>query len=97
MPESVEKMRIAVIGAGISGMVSAWLLARRHNVTLYETAGCAGGHTNTVDLESPDGSALAVDTGFIVYNERNYPNFSRMLELLEVESQPTMIGFSVKC
>ena len=66
-------MRIAVIGAGISGLGAAWLASREHHVTLYEKAPRIGGHAHTVDAHFNDVS-IAVDTGFIVYNEANYPN-----------------------
>jgi predicted NAD/FAD-binding protein len=89
-------MRIAVIGTGISGLLSARLLHERHEVTLFEAAGYAGGHTNTVRVER-GGRRHAVDTGFIVYNERTYPNFVRLLSILGVESQPTAMSFSVHC
>ncbi len=88
------KRRIAIIGAGISGLVSAFLLQRRHDITLFEAADYAGGHTNTVDVHGPDGNH-AIDTGFIVFNPESYPNFVRLLEQLQVESQKTSMTFSV--
>ena len=89
-------MRIAVVGMGISGLLSARLLHERHEVTVFEAAGYAGGHTNTVEVER-SGRRHAVDTGFIVYNERTYPNFVKLLAVLGVESQPTAMSFSVHC
>ncbi len=74
----MEKQRIAVVGAGISGLSAAWLLAKRHNVTLYEADNRLGGHANTIDVDTPDGT-VAVDTGFIVFNEKTYTNFIAML------------------
>ena len=71
--------RIAVIGAGVAGLSAAWLLSRRHHVTLYEKNGWLGGHANTVDVDCPEGT-VPVDTGFIVYNPVNYPNFTALLE-----------------
>jgi predicted NAD/FAD-binding protein len=89
-------MRIAIIGTGISGMVSAYLLSREHEVTVFEVNDYVGGHTNTLHVEL-DGQGFEVDTGFIVYNERTYPNFVRLLNILGVESQPTTMSFSVRC
>jgi predicted NAD/FAD-binding protein len=88
-------MRIAVIGAGVSGGVAARLLATRHDVTLYESGSHAGGHAHTVEVEI-EGVAHAVDVGFMVFNRRTYPNFCRLLELLNVESRPSDMSFSVR-
>ena len=71
-------MKIAVVGTGISGLVAARELTRDHEVDVFEAAAYAGGHTNTVDVVE-DGRTLAIDTGFIVFNERTYPNFCRLL------------------
>jgi predicted NAD/FAD-binding protein len=93
-------MRIAIVGTGISGLVCAHLLDPDHDVTVFEAGSYVGGHTNTVDVElpGPDGSVEhhAVDTGFIVFNDRNYPNFVRLLDRLEVASQPSEMSFSVR-
>lgn len=89
-------MKIAVIGSGVSGLVAARLLATRYDVQLFEAAETAGGHANTVDVEI-DGRHFAVDTGFMVFNDRTYPLFTRMLELLEIEAQPSDMSFSVSC
>lgn len=75
--------RIAVVGAGVAGLAAAWLLSRRHEVVLYEKNTWLGGHANTVDVECPEGR-VPVDTGFIVFNPGNYPNFTAMLEHLKV-------------
>ena len=88
--------RIAVVGGGISGLVAAYLLHPEHYVTLFEANDYIGGHTHTLDVEQ-DGRSYAVDTGFIVFNEPNYPQFNRLLQRLGVASQPTQMGFSVKC
>ncbi|MDP9084519.1 MAG: FAD-dependent oxidoreductase [Pseudomonadota bacterium] len=89
-------MRIAVIGAGVSGMTAAHRLSRAHDVTVYEAGGHIGGHTNTVDVEYA-GRVYAVDTGFIVYNDWTYPKFSALLEELRVPWQPSQMSFSVRC
>jgi uncharacterized protein len=87
-------LNIAVIGTGISGMSAAWLLSTRHRVTVYEQASRLGGHSNTVDVAGPSGP-VAVDTGFIVYNELTYPNLTAMLRHLDVPTQPSDMSFAV--
>ncbi|MCG8424747.1 MAG: FAD-dependent oxidoreductase [Proteobacteria bacterium] len=89
-------MRIAIIGSGISGLVAARVLSREHRVTVFEAADYIGGHTNTVAVDLGDGPRQ-VDTGFIVFNRRTYPRFSRLLDLLGVPSQPSSMTFSVRC
>ncbi len=86
--------RIAVIGAGISGLASAWLLSRRYDVTLFEAGPRLGGHTNTVDV-TLEGRTHPVDTGFLVFNDRTYPNLVAMFALLGVESVETEMSFAV--
>ncbi|MFG0259377.1 MAG: NAD(P)/FAD-dependent oxidoreductase [Phycisphaerales bacterium JB041] len=88
-------MSIAVAGSGISGMLAAYLLSQEHDVTLFERDARLGGHTNTVRV-THEGRELAVDTGFIVFNERNYPNFCRLLRHLGVDSRPTTMSFSLR-
>jgi predicted NAD/FAD-binding protein len=88
-------MRIAIVGSGVSGLVAAHLLHRHHEITVFEATGRVGGHVNTVDV-SMDGGTWAIDTGFIVYNERNYPNFSRLLTQLDVPTQPSSMSWSVR-
>ena len=89
-----KRQRVAVIGGGIAGLASAWLLADKHDVTLFEAADYAGGHTNTVDLQL-DGQSFAVDTGFLVFNERTYPNLIALFQQLGVPSCSTDMSFSV--
>jgi predicted NAD/FAD-binding protein len=89
-------MKIAVIGGGIAGNVAANHLSREHRVTLFEAGDHLGGHTHTHDIEWA-GRQYAVDTGFIVFNDRTYPNFLRLLHELGVAYQPTEMSFSVKC
>lgn len=87
-------MNIAIIGGGIAGLATAHLLCADHEVTLFEANDYLGGHTHTVDV-SLDGTTWAVDTGFIVFNERTYPNFIRLLDRLGVASRPSAMSFSV--
>lgn len=89
-------MRIAIAGAGISGLVCARLLAREHEVTVFEADDRLGGHTQTIDVEW-HGERHAVDTGFIVFNQHYYPHFTRLLASLGVESKPTTMSLSVRC
>lgn len=89
-------VKIAVIGTGIAGNVAAYRLAREHEVTVFEADNRIGGHTNTIDVEL-SGKRYAVDTGFIVFNERTYPNFIELLEELGVSSQDSDMSFSVRC
>ncbi|MBA3262881.1 MAG: FAD-dependent oxidoreductase [Thermoleophilaceae bacterium] len=87
-------MRIAIVGAGIAGLTCAHLLHPRHDITVFEADDRPGGHTRTIDVETEAG-VYGVDTGFIVFNDRNYPGFERLLERLGVESQASDMGFSV--
>ena len=88
-------MRIAIVGTGISGLVAAHRLQHEHEVTVFEAADRLGGHTNTVAVEGDGGERLRIDTGFIVFNDRNYPNFEALLGEIGVASQPSHMGFSV--
>lgn len=91
-------MSVAVVGSGIAGLSSAWLLARHCDVTLYEAEDRLGGHSNTVDAMCPMGDdvrPVPVDTGFIVYNERNYPNLTALFNHLGVATEPSDMTFSV--
>ncbi|MDX1682866.1 MAG: FAD-dependent oxidoreductase [Phycisphaeraceae bacterium] len=89
-------MKIVVIGAGISGLVASWQLARRHDVTLLEARNRLGGHTHTVTVDD-GGRSRPIDTGFIVFNRHNYPRFSALLEQLNIPSHPTDMSLSVRC
>ena len=89
-------MRIAIIGAGISGLTAAYRLSPVHEVTLFEANDYLGGHTNTVEVEL-DGERQVIDTGFIVFNDWTYPNFIELLDELGVRSRPTSMSFSVRC
>ncbi len=85
---------IAVIGSGISGLTSAYLLDKQHKVTVFEKNDYVGGHTATVDIEL-DNQHYAIDTGFIVFNDRTYPNFNKLLDRLNLKGKATEMSFSV--
>ena len=86
-------MKIAIIGAGISGLGAALALKDHHEVTVHEAAPRFGGHANTAVVTRPDGGETAVDTGFIVYNQRNYPNLCGLFEHLDVPTQWSDMSF----
>jgi predicted NAD/FAD-binding protein len=88
-------MKVAIVGAGVSGLVAAHLLHREHEIVLYEANAYAGGHTNTIRVDTAH-ETHHIDTGFIVMNDRNYPNFTKLLDKLGVARQPTHMSFSVK-
>jgi uncharacterized protein len=91
-------VRIAVVGTGISGLASAWLLARHHDVEVFERQPRLGGHTHTVHVpRGPDGGAVPVDTGFIVYNEPTYPLLVRLFDELGVETTASDMSWSLRC
>jgi predicted NAD/FAD-binding protein len=87
-------MRIAVIGAGISGITAAYLLQKKHRVTLFEKNDYFGGHTNTITIPAGPDAGTPVDTGFIVLNYRTYPNFIKFLKQLSVATERTEMSFS---
>jgi predicted NAD/FAD-binding protein len=89
-------MKIAIIGAGISGLTAAYYLNPHHQVSVFEVADKIGGHTATVDVDHR-GRKFAIDTGFVVFNDWTYPNFIELMNKLEVDSQPTEMSFSVRC
>ncbi len=90
-------MRIAIVGSGIAGLTAAHRLHRAHDITLFEANDYLGGHTHTVDVDDGDGRIVAVDTGFIVFNDWTYPNFMALLDELGVQSQPSDMSFSLRC
>lgn len=89
-------MKIAIIGGGVSGLVAAYLLHESHDVVLFEAQSSVGGHAHTVEIREETGN-IGVDTGFVVFNERHYPKFSKLLSRLEVESLASDMSFSVRC
>jgi len=88
-------VKIAVVGAGISGLSAAWLLSKRHDVVLFERNAHFGGHSDTEEIVEADRHTVPVDTGFIVYNEHCYPNLVALFDHLDVETAPTEMSFSV--
>jgi predicted NAD/FAD-binding protein len=97
MDGALDRQHVAVIGAGVSGLTAAYLLQRRYNVTLYEAEPRLGGHAHTHEVLTPDERVLPVDSGFIVHNDRTYPNLLRLFAELGVETQPTDMSMSVRC
>lgn len=89
-------MNVAVVGSGISGLTAAHVLSRRHRVKVFESGSYIGGHTNTIDVREGD-RVIPVDTGFIVFNQPNYPNLCRLFSHLGVESRDSDMSFSVRC
>ncbi len=89
-------MRIAIVGSGIAGLTAARQLHGEHDVTVFEAGGHVGGHVHTHDVEL-NGRHYAIDSGFIVHNDRTYPNFSALMDELGVECQDSQMGFSVSC
>ncbi|TCP44773.1 hypothetical protein EV191_11958 [Tamaricihabitans halophyticus] len=89
--------RVAVIGSGVSGLSAAYLLQRRYDVTLFEAAERLGGHAHTHELPTADASSIAVDSAFLVHNDRTYPNLLRLFDELGIETQPTRMSLSVYC
>ena len=86
--------RIAIIGTGISGLSAAYLLNRHHDITVYEKDSRVGGHTRTLHVRHGD-RTIPVDTGFIVYNERNYPNLTALFRRLGVQTQKSDMSFAL--
>lgn len=93
---SEPRQRIAVVGAGVAGLTSAWLLSQNYDVEIFEAGSYAGGHTNTRPVEA-GGRTWPVNTGFIVYNDWTYPNFIKLMDRLGVASEVSNMSFSVDC
>ncbi len=93
----VRRERAAVVGSGISGLTAAYVLQQRYDVTLYESAGRLGGHTDTHDVVTPDAGMVPIDTGFIVHNPRTYPLLCRLFSELGVATRPTEMSMSIHC
>jgi predicted NAD/FAD-binding protein len=89
------RLRVAVVGTGISGLSAAWLLSQRHDVTVYERADRIGGHSNTVFASVGGGASIPVDTGFIVFNRPAYPNLAALFDLLGVPTEISDMSFAV--
>jgi uncharacterized protein len=94
---SAARPSVAVIGSGVSGLTAAYLLNRTHHVTLFETDDRLGGHAHTHDVTAPDGTDHAVDSGFIVHNDRTYPWLRKLFAELQVQVRPTEMSLSVRC
>ena len=94
---SAARPSVAVIGSGVSGLTAAYLLNRTHDVTLFETDDRLGGHAHTHDLTASDGTDHAVDSGFIVHNDRTYPWLRKLFAELDVQVRPTEMSMSVGC
>src|SRR5512135_417535 len=93
MPTDI-RLKVAIVGTGISGLSAAWLLSQCHDVTVYERADRIGGHSNTI-LASVGGRTIPVDNGFIVFNRRTYPNLTALFERLRVPTQVSEMSFGV--
>lgn len=91
---ATRRLRVGIIGSGVSGLSAAWLLARNHDVTLFEKAGRLGGHSNTVEVPTRKGP-VPIDTGFIVYNPVNYPNLVALLQCLDVCTKSSNMSFAI--
>ncbi|GLZ33602.1 amine oxidase [Lentzea sp. NBRC 105346] len=92
-----DRRKVAVVGSGVAGLTAAYLLQRRYDVTLFEADDRLGGHAHTHELPTPDGGLVNVDSGFIVHNERTYPNLIRLFRELKVSTQDSEMSMSVRC
>ena len=89
-------MKIAIVGSGVSSNVAAYHLNKNHDITVFEANNYVGGHVNTIDFDL-DGDLFSIDTGFIVFNDKTYPNFITLLEELNIQDQLSDMSFSVSC
>lgn len=94
---SPHRESVAVVGSGVAGLTAAYLLQRRYDVTLFESDDRLGGHAHTHDVPTPDGRVIPIDTGFIVHNERTYPNLLRLFAELGVTTRQTEMSMSIRC
>ena len=94
---AAKRLHVAVIGSGIAGLTAAYVIARSHDVTLFEQDERVGGHAHTVSVPTADGRELALDTGFIVMNLRTYPTLLRLFSELDVRIQDSDMSFGVRC
>jgi len=93
----VSRLRVAVVGSGVAGLTAAHIVGRTHEVTLFERDGRLGGHANTIAVRAADGREVALDTGFIVHNERTYPTLLRLFAELGIRTQESDMSFGVRC
>ena len=93
----MSRLRVAVIGSGVAGLTAAHILSRTHDVTLFERDDRLGGHANTIAVHTADGHEVALDTGFIVHNERTYPTLLRLFSELGIRTQESDMSFGVRC
>lgn len=91
------RRKIAVVGSGVAGLTASWVLAESADVTLYEADGRLGGHADTHHVVASSGETLAVDTGFIVHNDRTYPTLLRLFDELDVPTQESDMSMSIRC
>ena len=94
---SSDKRKVAVVGSGVAGLTAAWVLSKDSDVTLYEADSRLGGHADTHSVTDPEGRSLAIDTGFIVHNDRTYPTLLRLFAELDVPTQESDMSMSVRC
>ena len=91
---SGKKHKIAIIGAGVAGNVAAYYLNKENDIKIFESNNYIGGHVNTIDVSDEDGD-LAIDTGFIVFNDKTYPNFISLMNDIDQPHQDSVMSFSV--